>query len=107
MFRVCCNLIFNWYIVSDGLELRIIVNIVGEDFGFVFFFDKFIWDEFSIVYVVDFGYVLYMVIFIFKEFFIIDKMRKVLVGEEWWVYGEKGLENEVYFLVSKRDFCLL
>lgn len=106
LFRARCNLTPNWYIASDGLEPRTIANTAGEDLGFVFSFDKLTWDEFSTAHVVDLGHAPYMVIPTPKELFITDNTRKVSVGEEWRVYGEKGLENEVHFLASKRDLCL-
>lgn len=106
LFRARCNLTPNWYIASDGLEPRTIANTAGEDLGFVFSSDKLTWDEFSTAHVADLGHAPYMVIPTSKEPFITDKRRKVSVGEEWRVYGEKGLENEVHFLASKRDLCL-
>ena len=106
LFRARCNLTPNWYVASDGLEPRTIANTAGEDLGFVFSYDKLTWDDFSTTHVADLGHAPYMVIPTPKELVVTDKTRKVSVGEEWRVYGEKGLENEVHFLASTRDICL-
>ena len=106
LFRARCNLTPNWYIASDGLEPRTIANTAGEDLTFVFSYDKLTRDEFSTAHIADLGHAPYMVIPTPKELVITDKMRKVSLGQEWRVYGEKGLENEVHFLASMRDICL-
>lgn len=106
LFRARCNLTPNWYIASDGLEPRTIANTAGEDLGFVFSSDKLTWNEFSTAHVPDLGHAPYMVIPTPKELVVTDKTRKVSVGQEWRVYGEKGLENEAHFLASMGDICL-
>ena len=108
LFRARCNLTPNWYIASDidGLEPRTIANTAGEDLAFVFSYRKLTWDDFSTAHVADFGHAPYMVIPTPKELVITDKMRKVSVGQEWRIHGEKGLENEVHFLASTRNICL-
>lgn len=106
LFRARCNLTPNWYIASDGLEPRTIANTAGEDLSFVFSSDKLTWNQFSAAHVNDLGHAPYMVIPTPKELVITDKTNKVTVGQEWRVYGDKGLENEVNFLASMRDICL-
>lgn len=106
LFRARCNLTPNWYIASDGLEPRTIANTAGEDLGFVFSSDKLTWNEFSTAHVPDLGHAPYMFIPTPKELVVTDKTRKVSVGQEWRVYGEKGLENEAHFLASMGDICL-
>ena len=103
LFRARCNLTPNWYIASEGLEPRTIANTAGEDLAFVVSSDKLTWDEFSTAHVADLGHAPYMVIPTPKKLVITDKTRKVSVGQEWRVYGEKGLENEVHFLASMED----
>jgi len=103
LFRARCNLAPNLYIASEGLEPRTIANTAGEDLAFVFSSDKLTWDEFSTAHVADLGHAPYMVIPTPKKLVITDTTSKVSVGQEWRVYGEKRLENEVNFLASMED----
>lgn len=105
LIRARSNLTPNWYVASEGLEPRIIANTAGEDLSFVFSSDRLTWDRFSATSAVDFGYAPRMVIPTPDELFITNKFKKVSLGQEWRVYGEKGLENEVNFLASMCDVC--
>lgn len=106
LVRARSNLTPNWYIASEGLEPRTIANTAGEDLSFVFSFDKLTWDRFSASSAADLGHAPNMVIPTPDELFITDKAKKVSLGQDWRVYGEKGLENEVNFLASMNDICL-
>lgn len=108
LLRARCNLTPNWYVAGEGLGPRIIANTAGEDLGFVFTADKGSWDRFSAKSTAsaDLGHAPYMVIPTPKEVYLPDKIRNVSVGQDWRVYGQKGLENEVNFLASMGDICL-
>lgn len=106
--RARSDLAPNWYVAADGLKPRTISNTAGEDLSFVFSFQKLTWDPFSAKIVPDLGHAPRIVIPTPKKVTIKDKTRNVhvILGPNWSVYGEKGLENEAKFLAGISDICL-
>lgn len=101
VLRARSDLAPNWYVASEGLKPRTIVNTAGEDLSFVFASQKPKWDPFKAKIIPDLGYAPYAVIPTPKTVVIADQAEKVIIEpDKWYVYGQKGLENEVKFLAG-------
>ena len=102
--RARSDLAPNWYVAAEGLKPRTIANTAGEDLSFVFTFQKLTWDPFKAKVIPDLGYAPYPVIPTPKRVVFADQARKVIIEPDmWYVYGQKGLENEVNFLAGMSD----
>lgn len=96
------DLVFRWYVIVDGFELRIIFNIVDESLDFVVFLERRkIWDRFGNNDVIDLKKVFFLVVLIFLEIVGLNEFLKLFIDSEWVVLGELGLEEEISFLVGK------
>lgn len=102
--RARSDLAPNWYVAAEGLKPRTIANTAGEDLNFVFTFQKLTWDPFKAKVIPDLGYAPYPVIPTPKRVVFADQDRKVIIEPDmWYVYGQKGLENEVNFVAGMSD----
>lgn len=110
------DVMLNWYIVVEGLQVWMIISIVGEDLFFVGLFDVFnkwkciIFDRYDfyifqkwyfINNIIDFKKFGQLIVFSFLEIIGLDEMKKINLGiGDWLIIVSVELSNEVSFLVG-------